>query len=128
MNHSVPGAALRTMALMLLFCWDRVMPPKSKIWTGELLNLPRPWMTEPDDRKALAERPLRVSALPALIARSATSALFAVSALVALGTFPSDPDWILSPVTAPFLIFALVIALFLLCLVPTEFFGSFRAP
>jgi hypothetical protein len=44
-----------------------------------------------------------------------------------LGTVPRPATSIFEPVIAPFLIFVAVFASFLMCLVPTEFFGSITA-
>jgi hypothetical protein len=68
-----------------------------------------------------------VSACEAFAALVAVTAVAALVALVAFGTWPRLATSIFAPVTAPFLIFAAVIALFLICFVPTEFFGSLTA-
>lgn len=51
----------------------------------------------------------------------------AVAAVFAEGTVPSFARLICVPVIVPFLIFAALTALFLICLVPTEFLPSFVA-
>src|SRR5215469_11296678 len=67
------------------------------------------------------------TAFTAFVALVAVVAFVALSACWALGTGPRLDSCNFAPVTAPFLIFAPVIALFLICLVPTEFFGSLTA-
>jgi hypothetical protein len=54
-------------------------------------------------------------------------AFVALTALVAEGTVPRLLSLKSFPVSEPFLTFELVTAFFLSCLLPTLFFGSFRA-